>query len=98
MIFAIVMLIALVLTAVVVSSSPPVPRRTVDMPPGEKVIGYYWIDEDFYIIYRPMAIGEHPEDWEAPNYSVMSIDVPTVYIHETAAISAERPRIATVGH
>ena len=85
----------LLLSGIVLSSAltpnQPLPRRTVDMPPGTKMIGYYWIDEDLYVIARPMTNGDHPQDWEATNVSIMSIDVPTVYIHETPAASAQRP-------
>ena len=97
MICALILLAAFVVIALG-PPSQPVPRRTVEMPPGTKVIGYYWIDDDLFVIYRPMAKGEHPENWEAPNVSIMSIDVPTVYIHETDANAAQRPRVASMGH
>ena len=79
---AMMLLVAALIIPLIHPYTPPAPT-TVDVPPNTKVIGYYWIDEDIYDIYRPMAADESPQDWTAPNASIMSIDVPTVRIHET---------------
>jgi hypothetical protein len=79
---AIVLLVSILTLSYINPHTPPTPQ-TLLVPPNTKVIGYFWNDEDVYIIYRPMAADESPENWNAPNSSVMSMDVPNVIIHET---------------
>lgn len=38
-------------------------HRVVDAPPGSKVVGVMWDDDEVYVLVRPMKIDETPEQW-----------------------------------